>query len=508
MFMTRRGFLTSTAALTTLPFLERLALAAGPSGHLTFGLSSYPPSMEPFLSSGTAAATVRLLMHRGLFGYAPDSSLRGELAESWENDGSTGWTIRLREAYWHDGSPVTSEDVRYTIETVSAEGSTAYMRVQMQQIASIDSSDPRIVRLTTTSPIATLPLWFSSYYLPIIKKDSWSANETGIGAGPFRMTGFERGQKIEFEAFDRYYREGLPKLKSVTFVAYPDENLRVAALTAGDVDIIEYVPWQSMEMIEADPNLRLDTTVGPFMVLQYNCTKKPFDDPRVRRAMAHAIKREDIVAAAFYGRGRPLEGFPIAENSPYYDEALDHAWNYDPDKAKALLKEAGLEGGFSATLLSTAQYGMHKTTAEVVQQYLAAIGVQVELVLPDWATRLSLGDKGQYDLAIQGTAWETADPDSWSQMIDDRLAQSSSRSYGMKLPEIAALLDKGRAEFDPEKRKAIYAEIHRRVMEACPVAGLAWRAQGYAMKKEVQGFTNIPGPITFYSGTTLEEASI
>ena len=143
----------------------------------------------------------------------------------------------------------------------------------------------------------------------------------------------------------------------------------------------------------------------------FNATKPPFNDPRVRRAVAHAVKREDIVKAAFFGRGKPLEGVPIAEGTPWYDAELAHGWNYDPARAKALLAEAGFANGFSATLLATAQYGMHKDTAEVVQQHLAAVGIQCELQLPDWSTRVACGGQGQYDIAIHGLVAENNDPD-------------------------------------------------------------------------------------------------
>jgi peptide/nickel transport system substrate-binding protein len=505
MLLSRRAILGAGASL---PFVRLTSAAAEGSDTLRFGLSAFPASLEPFLNNGTSPATMRLMMHRGLFGYGPDSNLRGELAEHWENDGSTGWTIKLREAYWHDGSPVTADDVRYTIETVGAEKSTAYLRAQMQEIVKIDAPDPRTIKLTTRTPTVTLPLWFASYYLPIIGKGSWKANQPGKGAGPFVLGEVERGQSIAFTAFDKFYRKGLPKVRNVKFIAYPDENLRVAALQAGDVDIIDYVPWQSMEAIEKDAKLKLATTDGPFMFLQFNFDKKPFDDPRVRLAVAHAIRREDIVKAAFFGRGTAIEGFATPENSPYYEPSLAHIWNYDPAKAKELLAAAGVGSGFQCTLLSTAQYGMHKNTAEVVQQHLAAIGIQCELALPDWATRITLGNKGQYDIAVQGSAWENVDPDGWGQLIDGTLAQSAARSYGIKIPELQPLMEKGRAEFDVEKRKKIYTEVQKICLEKCPYVSLTWRSQGYAMKKEVQGFTNIPGPITFYSGTTLEETLV
>src|SRR3954451_3099936 len=226
-------------------------------------------------------------------------------------------------------------------------------------------------------------------------------------------------------------------------VAYADENLRVAALQAGDVDLIEYVPWQSMDEIERDPKLKLDTTDGPFMGLVFNGANGPFKDARLRQAVAFAIRREEIVQSAFFGRGAPLEGVPIPRGSEFYDEKRARHWRHDPERAKALLAQAGMPSGFSCTLLSTAQYGMHKATAEVVQQNLAAVGIQVQLNLPDWPTRVNLGNKGQFEFAVLGTTADSNDPDGFSPIVDGELPPNNQRSFGLPTPKLPELLAKG-----------------------------------------------------------------
>ncbi|MEJ0016693.1 MAG: ABC transporter substrate-binding protein [Acetobacteraceae bacterium] len=502
---TRRSLLTAGAAL---PFLRIPARAATTRGRLVFGLSSYPPTMAPWANAGTAAATAKLVFQRGLLGYAPDGSLRGELAETWERGEDGAWVLHLRSnAFFHNGAPVTSADVAWTIEQVAAEKSTAYMRAQMQGIARVETPDAKTVRLVTKEPNATLPFLLASFHLPIIARDSLKDSPLGIGAGPFVLTNEERGVALDFKAFDKYYRPGLPKVKTLRMVAYADENLRVAALQAGDVDLIEYVPWQAMPSIEADPKLALQNTAGPFMYLTFNAKVKPFDDPRVRVAIAHGIRRDEVIKAAFFGRGTPIEGLPLTEGTEYYDAKLAHTWTYDPAKAKALLAAAGVGSGFSCKLLSTAQYGMHKDTAAVVQQHLAEIGVQVELVLPDWATRVTLGNRGQYEMGVMGSSSEYNDPDGLSQFLAGNLAVSYVRSFGLDIPKLNELLAAGRAEFDNAKRHAIYTELQRVYLEQAPVVGLCFRAQGYAMSRQVSGFQNLPGALSFYSGATFEQTS-
>ncbi len=170
--LNRRQFLATSAATGTLVFLGPRALRAAPGGTLRFGLSAYPPSFEAWASTGTAAGTVKLMIHRGLLGYDPDGKMRGELAESWDVDADGVWTFKLRDATFHDGSPVTAEDIKWNIETAAAADSTAYFRGQMGMITSVETPDAKTVKLTTKSPIATLPGWFAHYNMPMLKKGS------------------------------------------------------------------------------------------------------------------------------------------------------------------------------------------------------------------------------------------------------------------------------------------------------------------------------------------------
>ncbi len=503
----RRTLLAAGLSGMALPFLRRPASAAVRTGPLRFGLSSYPPSFNPWVQSGTAAATVTLLTHRGLTSYDTKGNLRGELAESWERDDGNGWVFHLRQASFHNGAPVTAEDVKWTLEQVAAEKSVAYMRAQFQGVERIETPDPRTVRIIMKQPTATLPIWLALYEMPIVAKGTLDRNGVGVGCGPFVVQAQDRGVSVSLAAFDRFYRPGLPRLKAIEMTVYADETARVAALQTGDVDLIEYVPWQSMAAIEADPKLKLETTDGPVMYVTFNGARGPFTDPRVRLAVAHAINREEIVKSVFFGRGSVLEGLPIVPGSPFHDDALSRAWTYDPAKAKGLLAAAGKPDGFACTLLSTAQYGMHKDTAVLMQQHLAAVGIQVQLALPDWATRVALGNRGQYEFAVSGTVTDGNDPDGLAGLLDSSLGASTARSYDLRLPRLEQAFAAGRAEFDEGKRRAIYRDMQQEAVEQVPAVFLAWRSQGYAMARDVQGFTNMPGALTFFSGATLEETS-
>ena len=219
-------------------------------------------------------------------------------------------------------------------------------------------------------------------------------------------------------------------------------------------------------------------------------------------------RREDIVKAAFFGRGATLAGVPIIPGTAFYDDKRAHGWDYDPAKAKALLAEAGVPNGFSCKLLSTAQYGMHKDTAEVVQQHLAEIGIQVELVLPDWATRVNMGNRGQYEFAVMGTAAENNDPDGLTPVAGRRSARP---------PTCAATGSTYRRSTSSWRRRARLRhrlprrDLHQdagRIGDRGAHGRAVLALPGLRHEQEVQGFANMPGALTFYSGLTLEDTSV
>jgi peptide/nickel transport system substrate-binding protein len=147
---------------------------------------------------------------------------------------------------------------------------------------------------------------------------------------------------------------------------------------------------------------------------------------------------------------------------------------------------------------------MHKDTAEIAQQYLAAIGIRCELRLPEWATRVQLGTRGQYDIAVHGVSAEHNDPDGLTVLLDTSLSPTHGRSFGLSAPRTKQWLDRGRAEFDQSKRVDIYREMQRAALEEVPLVGLAWRSQGFGMDRSVRGFANLPGALTTSSGAMLE----
>ncbi|MFC3123457.1 ABC transporter substrate-binding protein [Pseudoroseomonas globiformis] len=503
MGMGRRTLIGMGGGLTLLGS-ARSRIAAAADRTLRVGLVNFPPNIRPLENTGSSQAAVKLMIYRGLLSYDPDGQLQPEMAEEWQADGAAAYRFVLRpNARFHNGDAVTAEDVKFTIEEILQATSVAYMKPFLGVVERVEVLGLREGRIVLKEPYSPFPHLMASYHAPVLSARKAMSQGLPVGAGPFRLAAVERGSAITVERFPDFYKPGVPQVSRIRFQGYGDENLRVAALQARDVDIIEGVPWQSMSAVEQNPRLKMDATVGPFMNLLFNTQSGPFADARVRRAVAYAVKRDEVVRAATYGRGTPLFGMPFP--APFDDLPSANIFSYDPRKARQLLQEAGVGSGFSATLLATSSPTLHQSTAEVVQQNLREIGIDVALQLPEWGTRVALGNRGQYEFAVFGTVAPWPDPDGLGIFMGGSGAYT--RSHGFNSARINALFRAGRQETDMLKRRKIYDDLQRAAAEECPIVWLSLRSQAFGMQAEVQGFANMPGSLTFYAPISLERTT-
>jgi peptide/nickel transport system substrate-binding protein len=500
------------AASTSAPTANSAPGTTAQQALLKVGLLGEPSSLEPAVNSGSFQRTVKLLVYRGLYNYAKDGQPAPALAESYQvSDDHRSYTFKLRTASFQNGDPVTADDVKFTFERILNEKTGATFRAQLSVIDAIEAVDPSTVKFTLKEPVAPFLHYVALPESVIVSKkytqDKGDLAATAMGAGPYVFKEWKKGQSITLEKFDKYYEAGTPKTPTIRFSFLADDSARVNALKAGDVDIIESLPWNVTSSIESDPNLQVVKAPGPFMGLIFNSNSKPFADPRVRQAVGYAIDRQAVIDTAFNGRGYPIWGMAMPQSSIAYDAKFDNYFKYDVAKAKALLAEAGYPDGFKARMLSTSQFAFHQQTAVVVKAELAKIGIDLELDLPDWATRLQKNGKGDYDMLVVGTAGDINDPDfisDYYQSGDIRL----NNSPGFTDARIDELLKAGRAELDDAKRKTIYTEIQQRALDQSPLVFLMWREQSLGASKKATGFSNLPYGLTFQWGLTLPNASL
>ncbi|MCE6075278.1 peptide ABC transporter substrate-binding protein [Agrobacterium vitis] len=495
--------------------LNLTATVAMAGGTLYFGMSQEPPTLDTVLQPGTAARNVKLAIHRGLVNYGIDGQITPELAESYEiSPDAKEITFHLRKATFHDGSQVTSADVKASLDRILDPNGKAAFRADMSAISKVEALDEKTVKLKLSKPSVAVIAFLAlpeSAIVPAawLQKNASNPNASPIGAGPFQFVEWTRGREIVVKKFSGYYKKGKPDLDEVHYVFYSDENTRVNALKSGDVDIIEYVPYKDSADLEKGPDTQLLKTTGPFMGVQFNTKFEPFSKPEVRQAVAYAVDRSSIINTAFNGLGQPIYGLPIPKGYLGYSDATANYFKTDLQKAKELLTKAGYPNGFEAKLLATSQYSFHQNTAVAIQASLAKIGIKVTLDLPDWATRMERAGAGQYDFAVLGSLGETPDPDWMSNYFygSDKLVRINSSPY-FNDQKMNDLLDQGRATVDAAERKSVYEEFVARTLTLSPEVFFMFREQSYAVRKGVTGFTNIPGFLTFQSGISIENTKL
>lgn len=476
------------------------------------GLSNEPTNMDPHIQAGTSARAVRLLVYRGLFNYnGADGARQAELVESYDiADDDVTYTFNLKDTTFSNGDPVTAEDVQYSLERILDDSVGASFQSQFEVIESIDVVDEDTVRVTLREPTAPFLDYLALPEAAIVNAEY--VEETGgnwtsapVGAGPYRHVEYRPGQHIVIEARDDFYKADYPVSDRIVFEFYADSSLRMNALRNGDVNLIEYVAWRDIPVLERDDGVKVLGGTGPFMGLIFNVREGPFSDPRVRRAVSYAIDRQVVIDTAFSGQGEPIYGMNVPENSLAYDPRFDSWFEHDPERARELLAEAGYADGFTATMLSTGQYDFHMNTAIAVQSELAKVGIDLELDLPDWATRLEKNLRAEYEVLVVGTAGDISDPDFLSDYYRGGEVRLNN-APGYQNEQVEELLDRGRSTLDADERQEIYHQLQEIVLNESPLVYLMWRDQSYAASADLQGFEPLPGFLSFQSGIMLERA--
>lgn len=497
--------LGGAAALEAAMPLKVTRGAEGPT--LTYGVGTYPATLRAYASSGNTGNGIKLMIHRGLTSFNPQGFVQPELAESWTHPTDHEFVFQLRKAKFHNGDDVTADDVAYSLNQIWKNDPTAFLKGTFAVIKSIEVVDPLHVRIVLNQPMAPFLDLLASVFAPIISaKSAHAPPEDPIGCGPFFIESRSRGESITVRRFPQYYKPGLPKVETIRCIYYADENLRSASVVSGDTQVIEQVPWQSITELSKNPAIRCETDIGGYYYLLFNFKRGRFTDPRLRQAAGFAADREAIMKAAFYGHGRPLYGLPIPDGPAFSGELAGNPFSYDLKKAKRLMKEAGYADGFSINILSLNDTSAFQRAGQVLQQNLAAIGIQLNMTLADYARVTTSGNRGDYEMMLYGATGFYNDPDAITPMLIG--PPSYLRSYGYSSPRVEGLLAAGRAELDPAKRRVIYADLQKACGEEGPLIGLSWRDQGFAMKSTVRGFRNMPAFLSTYSPIQMETISL
>jgi peptide/nickel transport system substrate-binding protein len=436
-----------------------LAMAAGAKAaetEITLGMQLEPPHLDP--TAGAAAAIREVTyanVYEGLTRFAADGSILPGLASSWEiaPDGLS-WVFNLRPGVtFHDGTPFTAEDVAFSFERAMAEDSTNAQKQLFEGINSVNVIDDVTVEIGLDAPKGSLLFNLAWGDAVILSPASAETNRTNpVGTGPFRFAQWVQGDRVELVAYEDYWGEK-PKLEKVTFKFISDPTAAFAAMMAGDLDAFPVFPApENLAQFEADPRFQVvvGTTEGE-TILAINNARAPFDDIRVRQAIAHAIDRQAIIDGAMFGYGTPI-GSHFAPHHPAYED-LTGLSEYDPEKARALLAEAGHAGGFATTLaLPPPSYA--RRGGEIVASQLRAVGIEPQIVNMEWAQWLEQVFSGKdFGLTIV----------SHTEPLDIGIYARDDYYFGYRDPVMMALMHEFDRIADEADRTALLQAAQERV---------------------------------------------
>lgn len=495
--MTRlnRLFLASALAFS-------VAAPAVMAQDLTVGFTLDADTLDPANHRKRETETLIRNIYDGLLTRDGDMKVVPEIAESMTQVSPTEYDFKIRQGIkFHDGSDMTVEDVKFTLDRIVLEGGMGGGVTSPRQgltgpVDKVDILDDTTVRITLKEPWPILPAMLpnqqivSKAWVEKVGNDGLATQPNGTG--PFKLAEWRKGDAIILERFDDYYGGaadiapvGKACVDRVIFKVIPESASRVAALLAGDVDIINELPPFSVEQVKNNPNTDVLTVNGTrSFFIAMNMQGEYFDDPKVRQAAAHAIDKDLIIDRILGGNAVRIEG--ILSPDAFGASELP-AYAYDPEKAKALLAEAGFPDGIDVTMDVE---GAFKDTAEAVASLLTKAGIRTKVAVGEsaqltekWRTQ---GKPKTGDMYF--SSWGNGSLDPFDIFTPTHRTNDRGNSAGYANPELDALLDAAAIEMDAEKRAGMYREAEMMINADLPYVYL-WVPQDiYGVSKRLKGW--------------------
>jgi peptide/nickel transport system substrate-binding protein len=476
-----------------------------------------PNNLLPVLSSDSASSDINHLVYNGLVRYDKDLHLEGELAESWDiSKDQLTITFHLRKnVKWHDGEPFTSADVLFTYQMyINPDVPTSYAEDYLQ-VAKAEAVDPYTFRVTYKEPYApALESWGISIHPKHLLegKDVTKSplSRSPIGTGPFKFVKWDAGEKIELLANPDYF-EGEPYIHRVVYRMIPDLSTQFLELQSGGLDFMGLTPIQYKTQTDTPAftrnfNKYRYLSFG-YTYLGYNLSKPLFQDQRVRQALSYAINKQEIIDGVLLGLGKIATG-PYKPDTWVYNPNVKR-YNYDPDRSRALLAEAGWTDSdgdgildkngekLAFTIVTNQGNDLRSKSAEIIQRRLKEVGIAIEIRVVEWATFLKeFIFPGNFDATILG--WSGGpEPDQYNIWHSSKTAPRELNFIKYKNPEVDALLEKGRRTFDQAERKKIYDRFQEILAEEQPYTFLYVGESLPAVARRFRGIEPAPAGITY-----------
>jgi peptide/nickel transport system substrate-binding protein len=526
MSKTLRNILPAAAAAALLALAPLQAAQPKRGGTVTFSYQPEPSALSTISTTAVPTALVATKIFESLLEYqgAQLKPVPG-LAESWTMapDGKS-YTFKLRgDVKFHDGKPLTSADVKFSVEKL-VKPLHSRGKVYFGELEAVETPDARTVVFRLKKPVPYFLKAFQPSETPILPmhllesldfSDAKNVRQAEfmrqpVGTGPFMFKEWKKGSHIILERNPNYWKKGKPYLDQVIFRVIPDGAARAIALETGELDLapMNSVPQADMARLAKLKHIALSNKgaegLGPLLWLEINLRDKPLSDVRVRKAISMAIDRKKVVDVIWYGQGKPATG-PLTSANPWYDRKLK-PFEYNIKKANQLLDAAGYKRGAGGTRFKMTQhftpYGeSFVRLAEYTKNELGKLGIEVETqsadmggwlkaVYTDWSYQMSNNFTHNYSDPAIGTQRAFVSS-------NIRKGASFTNSMGYKNDKVDELFAKAAIEIDPKARAAQLAEIQQILADELPVIFLVEIAYSHLYNKRVHGL--ITNGISMYS---------
>lgn len=461
---------------------------------LVFGRGGDSVSLDPITVTDGESFKVTKNIFDTLVNFGEqDTEIEGALASDWtaEEDGLT-YVLTLEEGVkFHDDTDFNAEAVVANFERWAAGDADSFPYYQSMfggfgdeeghVIESVEATGDYEVTISLKRPMAPFLKNLAMSPFGIASPTAFeelgeSFGDNPVGTGPFEFVEWKRNDLVRIQKFEDYWVEGEPKLDEVVFRSIPDNSGRLNALLAGEIDLADGINPSDAATIEGDDNLQLFER--PSMNVGYlglTNTREPFDDPLVRRAMNHAIDRQALVDAFFEGRGEVAKN-PMPPVISGYNDDIE-GYEYDPERAKELLEEAGLGDGFEMELWAMPVPRPYmpdgQKVAEAIQSNLAEVGITANIVSYEWATYLEKAANGEADAFLLGWTGDNGDADNFLYVLLDQDNIGSNNYTYYENQELHDIFIEAQTEVDEDVRNELYMQAQEIIHEDAPWVPLA-----------------------------------
>lgn len=455
-------------------------------GEITVGISQdLDNSLDPHFTVAAGTDEVLFNIFEGLVKPTPDGELIPAVAESYTIDG-TVYTFTLRDGIkFHNGESVTVEDIVYSISRCADTSGGTPRVAAFSAIKSIEALDDKTVQITLNEPTSE----FLAYLTVAIIPDDYDGQDTHpIGTGPFKFVSRSPQENFIMEKNTEYWGEE-PYLDKITYRILDSSEAIVMSLRSGSVDFVGHLTAAQVNELDGSYDI-LEGTMNLVQAVYLNNAVEPLNNLLVRQALCYAVNIDDILALTADGHGAPLGSSMYPSFKKYFNEELVDYYEYNPEKAKELLKEAGYENGFDLKITVPSNYTPHVNTAEVVVEQLRAVGINATIDSVEWATWLSDTYQGRnYEATICGF---DASAMTGRAMLERWVSSNSKNFISFHNDEYDALFEASKTETDESKLVENYKRMQEILTENAACVYLQDLADLVAINPELDGFEFYP----------------